>query len=721
MLLRDYQQEMLERLRLAWERHRSVMVQMPTGTGKTHVLAAAVKGELCRDEKACVWVVAHRRELVCQIVDKLKVKGEREKGTDGAASAISSSLEYCRVATEEDRRLIEKREKGKGEREKGIENREKIKETRLEETLRSAKNREEDDRVRVVSIQWLARNGYDAGGKPTLIVIDEAHHALADTYRELWKRYPEAKMLGMTATPCRLNNRGFGDLFEELLQSWTVKEFINRGVLSGYEYVRADAEDDKEGLLLAKLQKRGADGDFQVKEMDMVLNRTESIRRLYESMVRHAGGSKATIKKGIVYAISIAHARAIAEFYSDKGIASVAIDSKTPATERKEKIEAFKAGMIRVLVNVDVFSEGFDCPDVEFVQLARPTLSLAKYLQQVGRGLRKAAGKDGCIIIDNVGLHRFFGMPDRDWDWQALFEGRLCGKAVLPDGSKASRYIGDDFLQGWDKRGEVYYEDLRTGRRYTAKPKVLRYGSEEDLTEVLMQDDLYYSRTKEPYVNRTRMSNHTPIWRGWYLLLPDRFPPKGYLFMTNINYSIYAQACWIAGDDEEVYWLCVRLADGSIVIMDKNASYYHTRQGGEKVLIGCTRTKQEEKELLQTIEELTKQAKRQHEEAQQRKKKMAEVAREERLNDIMGAEPFRIGLKWGLKQGERIVVPPKYRMVLTPVGRYCAFEESPRQWGVMAVDGRIEIDARYQKVDIGRDNMVTLTVYPGKVKVLKLK
>ena len=102
-----------------------------------------------------------------------------------------------------------------------------------------------------------------------------------------------------------------------------------------------------------------------------------------------------------------------------------AIDSKTPATERQQDIEAFKKGDIQVLVNVDIFSEGFDCPDVEFVQLARPTLSLAKYLQMVGRGLRVAKGKKNCVIIDNVGLYRVFGLPSQVWNWNAMFEGKL--------------------------------------------------------------------------------------------------------------------------------------------------------------------------------------------------------------------------------------------------------------------------------------------------------
>ena len=91
-------------------------------------------------------------------------------------------------------------------------------------------------------------------------------------------------------------------------------------------------------------------------------------------------------------------------------------------------VEEFKEGRIEVLVNVDVFSEGFDCPDVEFVQMARPTLSLSKYLQQVGRGLRQSKGKVCCMLIDNVGLYRVFGLPVQAWDWEGMFRGEMAGK-----------------------------------------------------------------------------------------------------------------------------------------------------------------------------------------------------------------------------------------------------------------------------------------------------
>ncbi len=150
--LRDYQQEMKTRLFAEWEFHRNVMVQMPTGTGKTHLLTAIVR-EFLHASGTPVWIVAHRRELVEQIEETVARYGMRKK--DGM--------------------------------------------------------QKEDGRVRVMSIQWLSRNGKSMEEEPGLIVIDEAHHALAETYRALWERHPEARKLGMTATPCRLNGKGFTD------------------------------------------------------------------------------------------------------------------------------------------------------------------------------------------------------------------------------------------------------------------------------------------------------------------------------------------------------------------------------------------------------------------------------------------------------------------------------------------------------------------------------
>ena len=357
----DYQEDMKERIEKALRLHRSVMAQMPTGTGKTYLLTAVIDSFVSNNPMEKVWIVAHRRELVSQIDET--VRKFHSYSTSNTSSLLSS--------------------------------------------------------VKAMSIQWLMRHYDEIEEMPGMIVIDEAHHALAKTYKEMWERFPKAKFLGLTATPCRLNGKGFTDLFDVLVQSWSVPDFISKGRLATYDFVSIKS-DGVTQRLIDSLLKRGADGDYQNKEMDMLLNKKPSIERLYRSLEEYGKD-----RKGIVYAINISHAQKITKLYQEHGVKAIAIDSKTPATDRQQDIEAFKKGDIQVLVNVDIFSEGFDCPDVEFVQLARPTLSLAKYLQMVGRGLRVAKGKKNCVIIDNVGLYRVFGLPSQVWNWNAMFEGKL--------------------------------------------------------------------------------------------------------------------------------------------------------------------------------------------------------------------------------------------------------------------------------------------------------
>ena len=523
----DYQEDMKERIEKALRLHRSVMAQMPTGTGKTVLLASVVESFLREHSNCNVWIVAHRRELVSQIQETIervfsKITPSLFTIKEGNFSKTHpSSLTLKGGSTSHPDPLTLRGEGGN-------------RPTRCSEPLRSKVGGPSKvspdcagwDRlgmsgaskvspdclsasafnvpIKAVSIQWLSKHYDEIEEEPGMIVIDEAHHALAKTYKGMWDRFPKAKFLGLTATPCRLNGKGFTDLFDVLVQSWSVPEFISKGRLATYDFVSIKS-DGVTQRLIDSLQKRGADGDYQNKEMDMLLNKKPSIERLYQSLEEFGKD-----RKGIVYAINISHANAIAEFYREHGIAAVAIDSKTPASERRMLIERFKASSlsfskitpslftlkegstshpdpltlrgeggnrptrcseplrskvggpskvspdcagwdrltdtclragdglgatclraadgavpIQVLVNVDIFSEGFDCPDVEFVQLARPTLSLAKYLQMVGRGLRVAKGKKNCIIIDNVGLYRVFGLPSQVWNWNAMFEGKL--------------------------------------------------------------------------------------------------------------------------------------------------------------------------------------------------------------------------------------------------------------------------------------------------------
>ena len=485
----DYQEDMKERIEKALRLHRSVMAQMPTGTGKTVLLASVVESFLREHSNCHVWIVAHRRELVSQIretIERVFSKTHPSSLTlKGGSTAFPKPLSPQGTGDVTALRCSEPLRSKVGGASKPSPD--CLSASALKEASKVSPEclsaGASNVPIKAVSIQWLSKHYDEIEEEPGMIVIDEAHHALAKTYKEMWERFPNAKFLGLTATPCRLNGKGFTDLFDVLVQSWGVPEFISQGRLATYDFVSIKS-DGVTQQLIDSLQKRGADGDYQNKEMDMLLNKKPSIERLYRSLEEFGKD-----RKGIVYAININHANAIAEFYREHGIAAVAIDSKTPSSLRKELIERFKSSSlsfsnhpvplskegstsspspssseggdvtalrcseplrskdggpskvspdcagwdrlaeeltpIQVLVNVDIFSEGFDCPDVEFVQLARPTLSLAKYLQMVGRGLRVAKGKKNCVIIDNVGLYRVFGLPSQVWNWNAMFEGKL--------------------------------------------------------------------------------------------------------------------------------------------------------------------------------------------------------------------------------------------------------------------------------------------------------
>ena len=315
--LYEYQKDMLRQIEDAFVTHQSVMVQMPTGTGKTILLAEVVKSEKLRvknpeeekseklkvknpeEEKSeklkvknpCVWIVVHRRELVEQIKETLA------KQLDSSLFTLPSSL------TPSDSSFF---------------------------VLHSSLS------PRVFSIQWLSRHYQELEERPSLIVIDEAHHALAKTYAKMMNAYPEAKKLGVTATPCRLNKRGFTDLFEVLLTSHSISNFIKDGYLSDFDYVslNPNSEDQKK---IDGLEKRATDGDYNTAEMQAVLDTRPTIERLFKTIGEFAEG-----KKGIVYAINIEHAEHIAEYYREHGLNAVAISSKTPTEERKRIIAIFR-------------------------------------------------------------------------------------------------------------------------------------------------------------------------------------------------------------------------------------------------------------------------------------------------------------------------------------------------------------------------------------------
>ena len=784
----DYQEDMKARIEKALCLHRSVMAQMPTGTGKTVLLASVVESFLREHSNCNVWIVAHRRELVSQIRETIervfsKITPSLFTIKEGSTSHPDPLSSGAREETAPPRRSEPLRSKVGGPS--------KVSPDCLSASAFNVP-------IKAVSIQWLSKHYDEIEEEPGLIVIDEAHHALAKTYKEMWERFPKAKFLGLTATPCRLNGKGFTDLFDVLVQSWGVPEFISKGRLATYDFVSIKS-DGVTQRLIDSLQKRGADGDYQNKEMDMLLNKKPSIERLYRSLEEYGKN-----RKGIVYAINISHAQKITKLYQEHGVKAIAIDSKTPATERQQDIEAFKKGDIQVLVNVDIFSEGFDCPDVEFVQLARPTLSLAKYLQMVGRGLRVAKGKKNCVIIDNVGLYRVFGLPSQVWNWNAMFEGKLkVGKKketakerefflmskvqdcfpIHPESEMMMVMSHEELLQTIqyrefvDSKGEFAIIKLPDGKMTVVNrqgEQVLEPGDYYDMKllngnilfyrprrkaicyydllakaviddgtnvaetphvvnikgwEFIEYNDIFMSRTQEDFSLPYRPSQYDFLNYGYYMIYRSRLSATGcqvwYYYegsegKMRMGHEESRNVCFLRNDYEHVYWLCAVLYGEHIVVMDSNQDYYLVDSSLKKTYIGCNQPKNEKEDLNFVMPRI---GKKYYQEAMLQKKEMeaSELLLLHEKSEAGHVELYQAGKKWGLKVDGKVIVPPLYHHIALPVGAYCAFEQIPRHWGVMTLNGKVIVDAKYEKVEIRDNGIAVLTGILGKTQTIHLK
>jgi len=367
--LREYQVVNKRKIYEAWhEGKRSIMLQMPTGTGKTRLFVSIVKDfhlwGASNKRAVKVLLLAHRKELIDQISENVSKKYGLAHGL-----IVSNGLEERRFP------------------------------------------------VQVGSVPTLSRRLERWSNKEfDIIIIDEAHHVKAESYRKIIDQYPAARILGVTATPYRLSGAGFHPEFDCLIQSQPVEQFIEEGYLSNYEYysIKPDSRLQMEIDNIAI----GFDGDYSEAGLSDCLDKDRIRAKIVDTYMQFAKG-----KKGLVYTINRAHNENVCQAFIERGVKAVAIDGMTPKELRDKLVEDFREGRVDVMCNVNIFSEGFDCPDAEFVQLARPTKSLSMYLQQVGRALRPAEGKSAALILDNVGLFNRFGFPSASRNWQRHFDG----------------------------------------------------------------------------------------------------------------------------------------------------------------------------------------------------------------------------------------------------------------------------------------------------------
>ena len=391
--LRDYQQLAKEQIFSQWNYVNSILYQMPTGTGKTRLFTSVIRDirvwGLRHNINYRILIIAHRSELIQQSsksLDKYHIKHGVLAGTMKEKRDLLQPIQVASI-----------------------------------QTITHPSNR--------CLIEDL---NFD------FIIIDEAHHAVANSYQLLWDFCPDSKKLGVTATPWRMNNFGFAKIFDVFLPSMSIQDFIKKGWLASYAYysIPINSEIIKS---IDSIHEFDIEGDYKTSSLINAIDTNKIRAQLYKSYSTYALG-----KKGIIYSISREHSEHICAQYRCHGVPIEKIDSRTPIKVRENIIKLFKEGSIDIIVNVDIFSEGFDCPDIEFIQLARPTMSLVKYIQQVGRGLRRN-GEKQCIILDNVGMYSRFGLPDENRDWSVFFYGHEI------DNASSKSYINRSFISNCEQ------------------------------------------------------------------------------------------------------------------------------------------------------------------------------------------------------------------------------------------------------------------------------
>lgn len=258
--------------------------------------------------------------------------------------------------------------------------------------------------VQIASVQTLNRRSFPPN--IDIVIIDEARGSVADSYKPIFEQYKDAYFLGVDATPIRTTGQGFDHLYDHMVNGPTIKELEALGSLvPGRPFINP-----LDPRLLDKIKLTA--GDYNEKQLSEMMSNQQMTADLVASKLKHAPG-----KKTIVFAVSIKHSKLIIEQYRAAGISAAHVDGEMPAAERDAIFKAFKTGKYEVLCNVGIACYGFDEPTIQCVQLARPTKSLALYLQQIGRGTRPWPGKENYILLDHANCIIEHGLPNTDRKW----------------------------------------------------------------------------------------------------------------------------------------------------------------------------------------------------------------------------------------------------------------------------------------------------------------
>lgn len=346
MKLRDYQIELISSTRQSLRNYRRILLQAPTGAGKTAMLIEMMRTANERGNRSFFCV--HQDELIQQTSAALK----------------NQSLDHGIIAP---------------------------------------KYKYTTHGIQLASVQTL-KNRISNYQAPQLIVIDEAHRSNAPTYRKIIEAYPKAFVIGLTATPQRTDGKGLNETYEHIVQGPQIRDLIDQGYLSDYDiYAPPIADIDLSDV-------KTTAGDYNKKQLSEAMDKPTITGDAVKNYKKIANG-----KRCVVMCSSIEHAEHVARAYNDAGISAAAIHGKS--ANRDYVLNAFKAGQIKVICNVQLLIEGVDIPSIEVVQWLRPTQSVIVWMQGNGRGLRPHEGKEKLIIIDHVENYKKHGMPCMEREW----------------------------------------------------------------------------------------------------------------------------------------------------------------------------------------------------------------------------------------------------------------------------------------------------------------
>lgn len=363
LTLRPYQEDVINDTREALRTHHSVLMQGPTGMGKTAITVFMMGRAAAQGKRA--YFLVHQNELLSQ-TSKALWRQQLEHGM--IASGKARSTQFAQVA----------------------------------------------------SVQTLVRR-MDQYKEPDLIIIDEAHRAAAKTYQTIIERWPNARVIGLTATPQRTDGKPLDVMFDTLVIGPSIRSLMDAGYLCDYDIFAPPI-----GIDTSAVKKRM--GDFDSHDLEIAVDKPSITGDAIQHYLKHANG-----KRCVVMCVTIKHAKHVADQYNAAGIPAAVIEGAMSNVEREKIISDFESGKLLVVTNVQLLVEGVDLPAIEVVQWLRPTQSLVVYMQGNGRGLRPAPGKTSLIIFDHVGNCLRHGLPDDDREWSLAGKEKGSKKKAADD------------------------------------------------------------------------------------------------------------------------------------------------------------------------------------------------------------------------------------------------------------------------------------------------